>query len=264
MLGVCFGHQLTSKTLAASRNFAILEGFSEARAAFQVEYKNANQAVRACRDLFARDTVYALFEQDRPDQSFTERTQSRLMSFVFNAGQEEYQSIARKIDQSAEDVELIRRHIGAYAYWRYNIQGQLVSGEVQVSEHQGMFIFEHFNSRISLSGDDTATNDQPDHEGYVFALKNRLHFHGMGIKYIRPIIANVVEFPFEQYVDGIVMTVQRNTLALMAARFVMIHEDHVDFEMTEESKGFKSFARKIKLRIERGNSVKGVLITSDE
>lgn len=249
--------------MAGSRNFRLHPEFSDARTAFQEEFDNANQAFSSVHDLFSRDTVYALFEGDRADNSFTYRIQDRLVAYVFNHGSGEYRAIATKIDQSAEDVELIRRHLGSYAYWRFNIQGQLVSGEITVGEDDGVFTFAHFNNRMSQEED----NDDlvvANHEGYVFAIKNRLHFHGMGIKYIRPIIANVVDIPEQEYVDGLVMTVQQKTLALMAARFIMIHEAHVEYDMNEESKGFTQFRKKIEARIKRGNSVRGVLITSDE
>ena len=249
--------------MATSRVFNVRPTFGAARSSLLESYANANQAFSDISSLFSRDTVYGFFDKDRLDHQFTPRVQDKLISFVFNEGEHEYNSIARKIDQSSEDVVLINRHIGNYIYWRYNIQGLLVCGELSIITRGGIYVFEHYNNirPRPLKNEEMQT---PDHEGYVFALKNRLHFHGMGPKYIRPIISNVVDFVDASYVDGIVMTVQKGTLALMAARFVMIHETHMDYVISKSSQNYDVFARKIAERIFSGNIVKGVLITSDE
>jgi hypothetical protein len=249
--------------MVTSRVFNVRPAFGAARSSLLESYPNANQAFSDIKSLFSRDTVYGFFDKDRHDHQFTPRVQDKLISFVFNEGEHEYNSIARKIDQSAEDLALISRHLGNYTYWRYNIQGLLVCGDLSIQYRDGIYVFEHYNS-IRPRPIKNGEVQKPDHEGYVFALKNRMHFHGMGPKYIRPIISNVVDFVDESYVDGIVMTVQKGTLALMAARFVMIHETHIDYTISKSSQNYEDFARRIAERIFNGNVVRGVLITSDE
>lgn len=231
------------------RSYAVTTGFPAARRAVVRSFINASQMADGSG--IARDTCYALFNEAILDSHFTPALQHKVLLLAGNEGVL-FEQFRRTLEIREEEYTKLTKYAGRYIYHRYNLQGTRVSGAMVIEKRSGAWMAKHYNQAFNQHG---FKAERPDHEGFVFILADRLQILALGGRYFRSMIANTVKSVTDDYVRGVLMSVNQNG-GLFAASFVMVHETHEEFANPNLDHYFKL--------IEASNRLSGVLAPNSE
>lgn len=182
----------------------------------------------------AKGTITSILDNKKTDRSSA--TQISTINAVFeNEERLLFHLMSKRIGMEEHELSGVRPYVGLSRYVGRHSEGSLVTGSIRIREIDGLFLFEHLPDAKAAAVDGSFGHEksEPLHAGLVMRLGPRMHFLGLGSRYIRTLITYNSETPASYVSTGLVLTSDaRNKRPLTGALF-MAHESYRDFSNFE-------------------------------
>lgn len=162
-----------------------------------------------------------------------EHTKVSAINAAFVADDDLLLALIRKITKTnGREQAALSDYLGRSRYVRRDSSGEIVSGEIEITEAMGQYRFRSIPD--ALPGRKANTERKAVHTGPVVRFGDRLIFLGIGPRYIRVIISHNQDSPQSSVSRAIVLTTDQAHSDPMAGVVFHAHQTFKDFSSFED------------------------------